>query len=520
MTDPSQTPTPVSPPAIGPTPNELATAHDLYAAALPPGTRHRFDISSLDILGMPVIVDAFILEDGTWLDGFGYGASLDEARVGALGELSEVAHLTRALDRDPGKTASFADMVFQHGAERVIDPRRLALPAGAGWHETDVMHWVELQRWPEGKAWAPRDFVAHTQSAYRTALFAPVVAPCVTPVTNGLGAGISLEQALSHGVLELLQRDGNTTRFRAMDAGVVIALDKIVDPGIKALLAALRYHGIAPLAKLAATEFGVPSVYVVDNGTSDPAFPLQLTACGEAAHPNAERALRKALLEFMAARCRKTMMHGPLDQIQAFAGDAYLDAVFAYADPAAQEPRALSAMTDWVSLSAQALRERMQDRVLSQRSFVALQDLPSVPDVNVRDPANRLRDLAQRLSGAGLEIYYYNATPTSGGPFVVKTLVPGLECETMSYHRIGLRGVQRLMVEPPPDGGGFLAGKGIAPKGAKQVLLSPADQEVLGGPAWLATDRIDEIVGMLYPLYREPASHTVQMSLSRKGRIG
>ncbi|MDZ7621555.1 MAG: YcaO-like family protein [Candidatus Competibacteraceae bacterium] len=516
----NKTASPPSGPAIGPSADELAAALNLYENALPPGTRFRFDISALDILGMPVIVDALILEDGTWVDGFGYGASLEEARVGALGELSEVAHLTRAIAADPGVTASFSEMVVREGADRVIDPRCLALPAGTVWKSSDPMHWLQVRRWPEGTAWVPREFVAHTHEVYASGITGPLIPPCVTPITNGNGAGVTLEQALAHGVLELLQRDGNTTRFRAMDPGIVIALDEVVDPGIKALLARLRAKGIEPLAKLAATEFGTPSVYVVDNGTAQPGFPLQITACGEAAHPNAERALRKALLEFMAARCRKTMMHGPLDPIRSFAGDAYINAVHEYANPAAQEPRTLEAMLEWMSLPVDVLRARLQDRVLSQTRTVALHDLPSVPDADVRDPVRRLHDLSARLSDAGHEIFFYDATPATGGPIVIKAIVSGLECETMSYHRIGLRGVQRLMLEPPPGGGGVLAGIGTPPQGAKPVLLTPAHEERLGGVPWLDTDRIDAIVGALYPLYREPASHTVQLRLQQNRTQG
>ena len=514
MTDMTTT-DPRATPAIGPSADELAAAIALYEGALPPGMRHTFDISALDTLGLPVIIDAFIPETGSWIDGYGYGASLDEARVGALGELSEDAHLSRALAGDPGITASFAEMIAREGAGRVIDPRQLALPAGSGWRETQPMRWLKVQRWPDGTAWVPREFVAHSQGAFQTGAPDPGIAPSITPITNGLGAGATIEQALSHAILELLQRDGNTTRFRAMDAGVVIDLDAVSDPGITSLLAQLRAHGIEPMAKLATTEFGITNVYVVDGGTAEPRMPLQATACGEAAHPNAERALRKALLEFMAARCRKAMMHGPLEDIEAFAGAGYLAAVRANADPDTQEPRALAAMCDWVGLSTEALRDRLRDTVLAERRRVALSDLPSVPDAEIRDPANRLRDLVARLASQGLEVLYYDATPASGGPCVVKTIVPGFECETMSYHRIGRRGVERLIAETPPDGNAPLAGLGTPPDGARRVCLTEDDEETLGGPAWLATDRIDAIVGALYPLYREPSSHTVQMHLHR-----
>ena len=82
------------------------------------------------------------------------------------------------------------------------------------------------------------------------------------------------------------------------------------------------------LAKRAMTEFGITNVHVVNCWTAEPRMPSQATECGEAAHPNAERALPKAFMEFMAAQCRKAMMHAPFERLEAFAGAGYLDADF------------------------------------------------------------------------------------------------------------------------------------------------------------------------------------------------
>ena len=262
------------------------------------------------------------------------------------------------------------------------------------------------------------------------------------------------------------------------------------------------------MAKLGSTEFGLTNLYVVDGGREEPTFALQATACGEAAHANAERALRKALLEFMAARCRKALMHGPLERIEAVAPEGYLDTTLAAASPANEEPRALREMTAWARLSADELRDLLGDSVLSVRRRVPLSELPSVADAQVRDPARRLADLAARLSEEGMAIYYYDATPSANGPHVVKAVVPGLECETMSYHRIGRRGVARLL-----EAGSPLVGIGDRPASARPVRLTAQDEAQLGGPAWLDIEKVDEIVGRLYPLYREPSSHTVQLAL-------
>ena len=90
--------------------NDLLAAIAMYERALPAGTRYTFDLAPLDDLGLPVYVEVLVA-GGVWYDGHGYGVSAEEARVGALGELSEVVHLGRALAADPGVTASFEEMV-------------------------------------------------------------------------------------------------------------------------------------------------------------------------------------------------------------------------------------------------------------------------------------------------------------------------------------------------------------------------------------------------------------------------
>src|SRR5215210_5037722 len=63
------------------------------------------------------------------------------------------------------------------------------------------------------------------------------------------------------------------------------------------------------------------NLYVVgyDRNPEDAPHPLALSACGEAAHPNREIALHKALLEYVAARARKLFNHAPLEMIESVA---------------------------------------------------------------------------------------------------------------------------------------------------------------------------------------------------------
>jgi ribosomal protein S12 methylthiotransferase accessory factor len=87
-------------------------------------------------------------------------------------------------------------------------------------------------------------------------------------------------------------------------------------------------------------------------------------------------------------------------------------------------------------------------------------------------------------------------------------VVTGLEVETLSYGRIGELGVvdalaadlDLVRVQPEPTG-----------THVHRVALTAEAQERLGGPAWYSYDVAAELVGPLYPLYREPPRHSVEV---------
>ena len=510
---------------IGPRAAELDAATRCYHKYLRPASLFDFDISALDRLGRSVVVASLAAPDGFCNDGFGYGANAEEARVGALGEMSETFHVHRTLERAPAcEGLSYDQMIGHFSAAAVLDPLTLCLPAGSDYASDTPLRWVQVTRWPDGEpAWAPRECIAPGKASYVTRSTQVVVesarAPALlfTPITCGLGAGLSIEQALAHGVLELLQRDGNCTRFRAMDQGIDLALDRVDDPGLNALLAGLADQGLNIRPKLASTEFGLVNLYVIAEPApgaedADMDFALRLTACGEAVHANRERALRKAVLEYIAARVRKAFMHGPLAPIRALAPAAYNNIVMAPLDPADEEPRALGEMVDWLNKSPEQLRELLSASVFASREQRLFSSLPSIEDAAVSDPVERMADLYRRLGDAALSIYYLDATPAGAdAPRVVKTIVPGLEGETLSYHRIGERGVRRLRVECPE-----MVQMQAPQAGAPRIRLTEQAEERLGGPAYFNARVAATIVGALYPLYREPGSHTAQKEKAGK----
>ncbi|MFB8384565.1 YcaO-like family protein [Streptomyces rubiginosohelvolus] len=474
-----------------------------YRTALAPGQQQDFDISAADRTGLPVVSADHLDAAGVRKSACGYGADSTMARIGAYGELAEEVLLARYLARTEPLRASYTELVRARGRDRVADPVGLVLPAGADYSPERPLDWVSARRHRTGEeVMVPAEFVASCASDLPGG--PPPGGWLTTPVTNGLGAGDTLERALSHALLEILQRDGNATAHRAMDQGVVIDLDEVSDPVTRHLLDRLHAVGIQVLPKLASTQFGLADIHVV--GTDDAPeqhqseAALALTACGEAAHPDRETALRKALTEYVSSRARKVFSHGPLELVARIAPPGYLERELS-SPVAEQEPAAMTAMRSWAALGAPRLRDLLEPTVLSRRSTIPFSTLPTVPFASLEDPAALLDDLLRRLRDYDVLVIDASAK----GAHAVKVLVPGMEVETMSYARIGERGVRKLQERDHP-----MAGVGPLPhRGALPVHLTPEAHERLGGPAWFDVVNARRTVGALYPLYREPDRHTL-----------
>ena len=486
------------------------SAAEAYRAALV-GRVVETDLSGFDRTG--ACVHSVALLDHPVGNGIGYGPDPTAARTSAYGELVEWTRSYAVLSTTTPREASYARL--RATGEPVQDPRTLCLEAGSAFDDDRPLQWLQARRLrDDAPVWVPVDLLASRS------VDLPPGERLTTAVTNGLGAGLEPDRALSHALLELLQRDGNGLVFRALDRGVVVDLDGLADPAALDVLARLRAAGVEPVVKLASTELGLTNVYAV--GLDDaPDEPISATACGEASHPDREVAVRKALLELCSSRARKAFAHGSLDRVRAVAGDDYLDRYLAALPPDAverEEPRALQAMARWLALPAGELRALLEDSVLSRRDEVALADLPTTPGLSSTTALRE--DVVGRLHGAGLDVLVLDlsgagvdvagvdgAGVAEAGVHAVKAVVPGLEVETMSYGRIGERGVRRALSLGLP-----FVRVGGDPGGWSAVHLTAEAQERLGGPAWLDRQAVTAAVGALYPLYREPARHLAQLS--------
>ncbi|KQP42041.1 YcaO-like family protein [Methylobacterium sp. Leaf106] len=502
-----------SPRVIEGLPASLPEPVRAYLDILPKGRIVGFPLAPLDRTGIPVWFVSLFLDDpffvGAMPSGIGYGATDDEALIGAVAEIAENLMPSLAVMPRKKERGSYHDLTKVFGIGSVADPLTLCLPAGSSVGRDTVLEWTPSVRARTGETvLMPLDIAAtdyfELSEGYK---------PFTNLITNGLGAGPDVEFALGHGLLELLQRDGNGLLFRALDQGVMLDLDGI-GPENRAMLARLDDLGIRALPKFATDQFGLTNIYVVghDRNPADAPVPVALSACGEACDPDRERALRKALLEFQAARVRKAFGHGPLSFAERVTPLGYVNAFIQKALPSLdlEESRALKAMLEWIVLPPEGLRDVLKDTVYSERSTKAFTDLPTTeaPDGHARGRIAR-----ERLEEAGFDVLYVDCSPPGGSVGVVKAIVPGLEVETMSYHRIGERNAAKLIERDHP-----LITFGEASETKLPVRLTPESLDRLGGQPLFDVALADEIVGRHYPLYREPESHHAPFRLEQQGR--
>ncbi len=486
----------------------LAAYRASYATALAAGARcFEFTQTGLDRLGLPLWTVASVGADGALSDGFGYGPTLVAAQASAWGETVEWHHAREWLARAPRVRGTFTDL--QRAGRPVLDPVSLCLSAGSTYsHGVTTLEWVEARKHSSGQpVFVPVEFVAP-----RYADLDPDFdrnAALAVPITNGLGAGTTFAHALAHGVMELLQRDGNSVYYRAMDCGLLVTLGDdfrlVQNPQTRELLRALDRAGVEVMVKLADDSFGLTNLYVVgyDRDPVQSPQPISLSGCGEAVHPDRERALAKALREFVSARARKAFNHGPLGPVRAVAPEGYLEA-FGAGAMRSEDDRALAGMQRWMRLDHAQFFEEIRHPLFDVRARIPFDSLPTTA---VPDPDTLLFLLTERLAAAGLEILYVDFTPPGSPAVALKAIVPGLEVETMTYRRIGARNLRRLLAR-----GSRIAGIGEPrPAGALPIRLTPEAAATFDGEVWFDPAELDRVVGPLYPLYREPGRHVVAL---------
>jgi len=349
------------------------------------------DITNLDRIGIPVFSSIRPAADKGAISVYnGKGATPAEARVSAMMEGIE-RYSAEVHDRDL-VVETFSKLKSETNA---IDPRDLILPMDA--NPEMAIPWVEgydLIRKEE--VMVPASAVFHPLPSNYPQLF--------RTNTNGLASGNVLEEAVFHGLSEVIERDAWSLVETVKKTGPLVSE---VEDGLAAgLIEKFAKAEVDVRIKDITSDVGVPTIAAASDDVrlKDPA----LLTIGMGTHTSAEVAVLRALTE--VAQSRLTQIHGARED----------------------------------TTTADFRRQIGYDRTkrLNKHWFEDSETRP-FSEIESQDTEDFLDDInlmLKRLEGAGMDraIVVDLTRPEIAVP-VVRVMVPGLEQSAMDPDRRGQR---------------------------------------------------------------------------------
>jgi ribosomal protein S12 methylthiotransferase accessory factor len=349
------------------------------------------DITSLDRVGIPVFSSIRpTARRGAVSVYNGKGATPAEARVSAMME---------GIERFSAEVAREDLLVERYsvlsGYENVLDPASLILPAGVDCDSP--IAWTRGQDLTTGEEiLVPASAVYHPLPVLYPQLF--------RTTTNGLASGNTVEEAVFHALMELIERDAWSLAEASRDTGP--ALSEVTDELALSLLKKFGDAGVEVTLKDITSDIGIPSVAAVADDVllKDPS----LLTIGMGSHTSARIAVLRALTE--VAQSRLTQIHGARED---------------------------TPLADFRKKMGYERTKRMNRYWFSSRETRPFSALPSFDSDDFLDDITLAAD---RLRGAGLDrIVAVDLTRESIGVPVVRVIVPGLEVYAMDQERAGRR---------------------------------------------------------------------------------
>ncbi|HED34535.1 MAG TPA: hypothetical protein ENJ08_10010 [Gammaproteobacteria bacterium] len=369
------------------------------------------NITGLDHIGIPVVT-ACRPNSRALSVAQGKGLDLDSAKASAVMEAMESYHaeyIELTL-----KHASYNELRAKH---QLIDVTRLQQLSISYYHHDLALLWVEgvclmeneleesvlsVQAQMDGggqcaqaSRWVPYDAV-HTN--YTLPL--PSSSGSFMMSTNGLASGNCPEEAISHGICELVERD--STSLWQLNGGAEASSERMLDlstvtaPDCLHIINKYQQADISVGVWDTTTDTGICSFYctIIDR-VAQPMRPLY-PASGAGCHPCKEVALLRALTE--AAQTRLTLMSGSRD-------DTGLD--------------------DYEGAQDQVLQSKVRQWLNPENHS---RHFSEVVDFSSKSFTEDIRWMLRQLKSRGLEdVVVVNLSKPEFDLSVVRVLIPGLE---------------------------------------------------------------------------------------------
>ena len=354
------------------------------------------DITGLDRIGIPVFSSIRPTAEGGAISVYnGKGTTADEARVSAMME---------AIERYSAEVGARELLVDSYsglsGKENVLNPRELILPDYVKVVKDVRIPWVKgYDLMHEEEIYVPANAVFHPlPSRYdRVRLF--------RSNTNGLAGGNELEEAIFHGLAEVIERDAWSLVEITRNTGPNVKID---GGEIRNLIDKFLNAEVSVLIRDITSDIGVPTFAAVsdDDRLKDPA----LLTIGMGTHTNASVAIKRAITE--VAQSRLTQIHGA---------------------------RNIGAATDMKKIMGYEWMRKQNKHwfeIAEDEEF----DTVKSSSVDTDDFLEDIKHVMARLKAAGLErVIVVDLTREEIGVPVVRVVVPGLEMYGVDGDRIGRR---------------------------------------------------------------------------------
>ena len=360
------------------------------------GVTQVLDITGLDRIGIPVFICTRpTAEEGASSVYKGKGTTAEEARVSALMEAierysAEVGDRELLLDSYYGLSKD----------ENVLNPRELILPDYVRDVEDVRIPWVKgYDLMDDEEIYVPANAVFHPlPSRYdRVRLF--------RSNTNGLAGGNELEEAIFHGLAEVIERDAWSLVEITRNTGPNV---RIEGGEIRNLTDKFLNANVSVLIRDITSDVGVPTFAAVsdDDKLKDPT----LLTIGMGTHTDASVAITRAITEVAQSR---------LTQIHSARGNA--------------------AATDLKKIMGY---EWMQKQNKHWFEIAESEDFDSVQSssLDTDDFLDDIKHVMVRLKETGFErVVVVDLTKAEIGVPVVRVIVPGLEMYSVDGARMGRR---------------------------------------------------------------------------------
>lgn len=346
------------------------------------------DITDLDRIGIPVFSSIRPMADRGAISVYnGKGATPTEARVSAMMEGLE-RYSAEVRDRQ----LDIASFSLLDGA---LDPRDLILPVDAD--PDALIPWISgWDMMSEEEILVPANAVFHPLPSEYRRLF--------RTNTTGLASGNVIEEAIFHGLAEIIERDAWALVEAARHAGPLI--QDLEDDLARGLMDKFAAAGVDVYLRDITSDIGVATCAAAadDLLLRDPT----LLTTGMGTHTSAKVAVLRALTE--VAQSRLTQIHGARE-----------DTTLADFRKRIGYERTKKLNSHWFSGS-------------EKRSFA------DVPSFESDDFLLDIRHMLAKLQEAGLDrAVVVNLTRPEIGIPVVRVIVPGLEMSAVDPERVGKR---------------------------------------------------------------------------------